>query len=87
MVRARCRKIIISTNLPHLDDLDETLIRPGRCFARLWLRSLALTEAEALLLKRLGADADALARAKDLLPSGQAEYTLADVCSALRQAQ
>jgi ATP-dependent 26S proteasome regulatory subunit len=27
------RKIIFSTNLPNVGDLDDALVRPGRCFA------------------------------------------------------
>jgi ATPase family associated with various cellular activities (AAA) len=34
VVRSQGRKIIFSTNLPNIGDLDEALIRPGRCFAR-----------------------------------------------------
>ncbi len=48
VVRAQGRKIIFSTNLPNVGDLDEALIRPGRCFARVHVR--ALTSEEALKL-------------------------------------
>jgi len=40
VVRAQGRKIIFSTNLPNVGDLDDALIRPGRCYARLNIRTL-----------------------------------------------
>ena len=49
IVRAQGRKIIFSTNLPNVKDLDDALIRPGRCFARVSVRDLTLEEAKALL--------------------------------------
>jgi len=39
VVRSQGRKIIFSTNLPNVGDLDEALIRPGRCFGRLNVRA------------------------------------------------
>lgn len=48
VVRAQGRKIIFSTNLPNIGDLDDALLRPGRCFAHLQLRQLELSEAEQL---------------------------------------
>src|SRR5262249_9799696 len=33
VVRAQGRKMIFTTNLPNLSDIDEALLRPGRCFA------------------------------------------------------
>ncbi|MCP3867436.1 MAG: ATP-binding protein [Gammaproteobacteria bacterium] len=57
VVRAQARKIIFSTNLPNLHDLDEALVRPGRCFRRLFVREL--TGEEALILaRRLSADGE-----------------------------
>jgi hypothetical protein len=49
VVRAQGRKVVFSTNLPNVGDLDDALVRPGRCFARVMLRELSLPEAEALL--------------------------------------
>ena len=78
VVRAQGRKIIFSTNLPNVGDLDDALIRPGRCFARLHARELAPAEAERLLAK-LGAAPAASGR----LPSGgRKSYSLADVYKA-----
>lgn len=48
VVRSQGRKIIFSTNLPNVGDLDEALIRPGRCFARIHVRNLTAAEARAL---------------------------------------
>ena len=48
VVRAQGRKIIFSTNLPNVGDLDDALIRPGRCFARVHVRNLTPAEAQAL---------------------------------------
>jgi hypothetical protein len=48
VVRSQGRKIIFSTNLPNVGDLDEALIRPGRCFARVQVRNLTGAEAQAL---------------------------------------
>ena len=48
VVRSQGRKIIFSTNLPNVGDLDDALLRPGRCFARLHVRTLTGAEAQAL---------------------------------------
>ena len=40
IVRNQGRKIIFTTNLPNVGDLDDALVRPGRCFARLMTRAL-----------------------------------------------
>ncbi len=49
VVRAQSRKIVFSTNLPNLGDLDDALIRPGRCFARVHVRELTLAEAHRVI--------------------------------------
>jgi ATPase family associated with various cellular activities (AAA) len=51
VVRAQGRKIIFSTNLPNIGDLDDALIRPGRCFAHVIVRELAPVEMERLVVK------------------------------------
>ena len=48
IVRSQGRKIIFSTNLPNVGDLDDALLRPGRCFARVHARTLTGMEAQAL---------------------------------------
>ncbi len=49
VVRALGRKIIFTTNLPNVGDIDEALLRPGRCFATLHTRALAPIEARRLI--------------------------------------
>jgi hypothetical protein len=63
VVRAQGRKIIFSTNLPNVGDLDEALIRPGRCFARVHVRALTADEALKLACKVAAGDTGKLERA------------------------
>jgi hypothetical protein len=49
VVRAQGRKIIFTTNLSNINDVDEALLRPGRCFANVMTRALYRDEAAALL--------------------------------------
>jgi energy-coupling factor transporter ATP-binding protein EcfA2 len=49
VARAQGRKIIFSTNLPHVHDMDDALVRPGRCFARLHVRHLTPEEAHRVI--------------------------------------
>lgn len=51
VVRALGRKIIFTTNLPNIGDIDEALVRPGRCFAVLRTRNLERPEVSRLLTK------------------------------------
>ena len=67
VVRSQGRKIIFSTNLPNVGDLDEALIRPGRCFARIHIRTLTSVEAQALAEEMAAGDAARLARASEAL--------------------
>jgi hypothetical protein len=48
------RKIIFTTNLPNIGDLDDALIRPGRCFARVGVDYLTADEAAAFAKKLAG---------------------------------
>jgi hypothetical protein len=48
VVRAQGRKIVFTTNLPNVGDIDEALLRPGRCFATVRTRSLTREEAARL---------------------------------------
>jgi hypothetical protein len=57
VVRAQGRKIIFTTNLPNVGDIDEALVRPGRCFATVRTRALLRNEAESLLTRLNGARA------------------------------
>ena len=58
VVRAQGRKIIFTTNLPNVGDLDDALLRPGRCFAAIHTRALTPAEAERLVAKLCGADVE-----------------------------
>jgi hypothetical protein len=75
VVRAQGRKIIFSTNLPNVGDLDDALVRPGRCFARVHVRNLTAAEACALA-EQLGS--------KDYLADENRRHSLAEIYRALR---
>jgi len=78
VVRAQSRKIIFTTNLPNIGSIDEALLRPGRCFATVQMRQLTRTEADAVLIRLLAGDADALARAREnLFAAGRSSFSLA----------
>jgi len=62
VVRSQGRKIVFSTNLPNVGDLDEALVRPGRCFARLFVRKLTAAEAKALAMEIAAGDAEKTGR-------------------------
>jgi transcriptional regulator of acetoin/glycerol metabolism len=85
VVRAQGRKIIFSTNLPNVGDLDDALVRPGRCFARIHVRTLTSAEAQALANEIAAGDAEKLARVSVTLAteSGR-KHSLAEVYRALR---
>jgi ATP-dependent 26S proteasome regulatory subunit len=46
LVSTKGKKLIFSTNLPSITDIDEALIRPGRCFDICHFRNLTRDEAE-----------------------------------------
>jgi hypothetical protein len=78
VVRAQGRKIIFTTNLPNISDIDEALLRPGRCFASVRTRPLVRDEAANLIARLCDGDAarcaTALAKA---LPEGTRAIPLA----------
>jgi len=77
VVRAQGRKIIFTTNLPNVGDLDDALLRPGRCFANIHVRLLNRAETE-LLVTKLCPDAESAARAlATALPAGTKSTSLA----------
>jgi hypothetical protein len=84
VVRAQGRKILFTTNLPNVSDIDDALLRPGRCFANVRFRALEPPEVERLLARECGANAAqftrVLARA---LPPEMRSATLASIYSAL----
>lgn len=85
VVRSQGRKIIFSTNLPNVGDLDDALVRPGRCFARLNVRELSFVEAQALVEVLCGdKDPDTAKRAIDILHERRNKtYSLAEIYKTL----
>jgi hypothetical protein len=87
VVRAQGRKIIFSTNLPNLGDLDDALIRPGRCFARLIVRELSGVEAGKLLAQLSKGDASITIHIIDGLSTSEKKgYSVAEIYRAYDQA-
>jgi ATP-dependent 26S proteasome regulatory subunit len=84
VVRAQGRKIILSTNLPNVGDLDDALIRPGRCFARIHVRTLTGAEAHALAMEIAAGDAGKLRRVSVVLAASESRKSLAEIYQALR---
>ena len=78
VVRAQGRKIIFTTNLPNMRDIDEALLRPGRCYASVSTRPLDRTDA-AKLLARIVPDASVVARLLDALFTGVRTVSVADI--------
>ncbi len=80
VVRAQGRKILFTTNLPNVTDIDDALLRPGRCFASLRFRALERTEAERLLARLCGAESALFAQAlAAALPRDTRSATLASI--------
>jgi hypothetical protein len=80
VVRAQSRKVIFTTNLPNINDIDDALLRPGRCYAVKNLRSLEPAEALRLAEKICGADVEASARVcARLTAMGSRSYSVAQV--------
>src|SRR5262249_30318823 len=84
VVRAQGRKIVFSTNLPNVGDLDDALVRPGRCFARVHVRTLTSEEAEALALEIAAGDIEKVQKASGALGTSKRGHSLAEVYQALR---
>lgn len=84
VVRSQGRKIIFSTNLPNVGDLDEALIRPGRCFARLHVRALTGAEAQALAKEVAAGDMEKVRRVSALVAQKPRGPSLAEVYQAMR---
>jgi hypothetical protein len=80
VVRAQGRKILFTTNLPNVTDIDDALLRPGRCFASLRFRALERAEVERLLARLCGPDSSVFARALAVaLPREARSATVASV--------
>jgi ATPase family associated with various cellular activities (AAA) len=80
IARAQGRKIIFTTNLPNVTDIDDALVRPGRCYAVKNLRSLMPDEALRLAGRICGDDAGRARRATDgLIAMNARSYSVAQV--------
>jgi hypothetical protein len=80
VVRAQGRKILFTTNLPNVHDIDDALLRPGRCFGNVRTRALSREEA-ARLVNRLCAEASEPADVflRKALPDGISSATIAEI--------
>jgi len=84
VVQALGRKIVFTTNLHNIGDIDEALIRPGRCFAV--VRTRGLTRAEAIRFVAAhggGQVSDAAAVVERVLAGGSKTATLAELYRAI----
>jgi hypothetical protein len=80
VVRAQGRKILFTTNLPNVGDIDDALLRPGRCFGNVRTRALDRSEATKLVTRLSGEHPELLERMlRDVLPEGVSFATLAAV--------
>ncbi len=87
VVRAHGRKIIFTTNLPNIGDLDAALLRPGRCFQVVRTRSLNQEEVDRLIARVCPDNPHhrELART-NYLPPGTRSVSVAEVYRACEQA-
>lgn len=83
VVRAQGRKIVFTTNLPNVGDIDEALIRPGRCFGVLRTRALTREEAERLLTGLVTSAPEREAVLARLFGAGARAATLAEIYRAI----
>lgn len=67
LVSSKNKKIIFSTNLPNLNDIDPAIIRPGRCFDILKFDYLTQKEA------------DAIAKDNNIKLGKQEKWTIAEI--------
>ena len=87
VVRAQGRKIIFTTNLPNIGDLDEALLRPGRCFQIVRTRLLNCEEVDRLIARVCPDDPHQRERARaNCIPAGTRSVSVAQVYRACEQA-
>lgn len=65
------KKIVLSTNLPGIDKIDEALVRPGRCFNIIQTRKLTWAESRTFL--------DASGNGDKALPEDKDEFALSEL--------
>ena len=73
LVTTKGKKMIFSTNLPSIRDIDSALVRPGRCFDIITFDTLSLPEAHALA-KKLDVDLPTRPRGRET-----ENYSIAEV--------
>ena len=73
LVTTKGKKMIFSTNLPSIRDIDSALIRPGRCFDIVTFEPLAIDQAQTLA-KALGVELPVRPRGKEMQ-----KYSIAEV--------
>jgi hypothetical protein len=84
VVRALGRKVIFTTNLPNVGDIDEALVRPGRCFRVVRTRGLDREETRRFLDKVFRGDRqEAEKTAEAALRAEGRSATLANVYRAI----
>lgn len=71
LISAADKKMVFSTNLPNRTDIDEALMRPGRCYDVIEFRPLTVDEAQAVI-DETGAGT---------IPEGKDKITLAEIFS------
>ena len=82
VVRAQGRKILFTTNLPNVGDIDDALLRPGRCFGNVRTRALDRSEATKLVRRLTVGRPELLEHTmRNVLPEGVSSATLAAVYS------
>jgi SpoVK/Ycf46/Vps4 family AAA+-type ATPase len=80
VVRAQGRKILFTTNLPNVGDIDDALLRPGRCFGNVRTRPLQRSEASELVARLCDGRPVLLEHMmRNVLPDGVSSVTLAAV--------
>ena len=79
LISTRGKKLIFSTNLPTVNEIDDALLRPGRCFKVIEFRALTREEAEKLnsvMPVNIGSEGDSFSLA-ELMSSRTAEQKAA----------
>lgn len=79
VTRAQGRKIIFTTNLPNITDIDDALLRPGRCFACVRARLLTKDEAIRLAVRLCAGDTRTAQTIDKLFASGIKGLSVASV--------
>jgi len=71
LISAADKKLVFSTNLPNVKDIDSALMRPGRCFDVVEFRPLTVDEAKAVIAET----------GHGIIPEGKSQITLAEIFS------